>query len=72
MNYAVANKANNPSVRLGEPFTYASHEATSWPLDNAKEENRLGVLIQKGLKSGLATAAETQACNELLGLAHAV
>lgn len=72
MRCIATQEANNLVKTLPELLDRTDYKAVSLLQDEVKEEMALGMLIQSGLESGLATAAETQQCNELLGLAHAV
>lgn len=75
MRYVSIDETNDLGkslLHIAERLATQNPQAVSLFTDQPLEDKVFAQMIEAGLKSGLATAEETQSCNQLLGISHAV
>ena len=59
-------------LHIAERLAAQNPNAVNFFTDQTLEDKISVSMIEEGLKSGLATAEETQTCNQQLGITHAL
>ena len=75
MKYVSIDETNDLGkslLHIAERLASQNPQAVSFFTDQTLADKVFAQMIEAGLKSGLATTEETQACNQLLGITHAV
>ncbi|MEL6607030.1 MAG: hypothetical protein AAFP88_02140 [Bacteroidota bacterium] len=66
------NELGKSLLHITERLATQHPQAVSFCTDRTLEDKVLAQMIEAGIKSGLATAEDTQACDQLLRISHAV